>query len=103
MFGGFCYIALTVKFLIFAAMKRIAFIFIFMMFSAIAVNNTAQAQCAMCTVNAEQSVKNGNTQGKGLNNGILYLLAIPYVLITGIGILWYVKYRKKTVSYAENL
>lgn len=83
-------------------MKKIALVFIFVVFSAIAVNHTAHAQCAMCTVNAEQSVKNGNTQGKGLNNGILYLLAIPYLLITGIGILWYVKYRKKTVSYAEN-
>ena len=81
---------------IFAAMKRIAFVFIFIALSAIAVSNTASAQCAMCSVNAEQGVKNGNTQGKGLNTGILYLLAIPYVLITGIGVLWYVKYRKRT-------
>jgi hypothetical protein len=57
----------------------------------------------MCSVNAEQSVKNGNTQGKGLNNGILYLLAIPYLLITGVGILWYVKYRKKTIGYGQNI
>lgn len=56
---------------------------------------SVKAQCAMCTVTAEQSVKNGNSQGKGLNTGILYLLAIPYVLITGMGILWYVKFRKK--------
>lgn len=79
-------------------MKRIAFIFVFIMLSAIAVSNTVSAQCAMCSVNAEQSVKNGNTQGKGLNTGILYLLAIPYVLLTGIGILWYTKYRKKTIQ-----
>jgi uncharacterized membrane protein YphA (DoxX/SURF4 family) len=96
--GQFLYIS----FLIFAAMKRIAFVFIFIMLSAIAVSNTASAQCAMCSVNAEQSVKNGNTQGKGLNSGILYLLAIPYLLISGIGILWYVKYRKKSAGYAEN-
>ncbi len=57
----------------------------------------------MCTVNAEQSVKNGNSQGKGLNNGILYLLAIPYLLITGIGVLWYVKYQRKTKSPAIDL
>lgn len=63
----------------------------------------ARAQCAMCTVSAEQSVKNGNTQGKGLNSGILYLLAIPYLMISGIGVLWYLKYRKKTAGYAENL
>lgn len=61
------------------------------------------AQCAMCTVSAEQSVKNGNTQGVGLNTGIIYLLVIPYLLISGIGVLWYLKYRKKTAAYAENV
>lgn len=55
----------------------------------------AQAQCSMCSANAEMSTKNGNTQGNGLNTGILYLLAIPYLLITGVGLLWYVNYRKK--------
>lgn len=77
-------------------MKRITFVFMFIVLSVIAVSKTASAQCAMCSVNAEQGIKNGNTQGKGLNTGILYLLAIPYVLITGIGVLWYVKYRKRT-------
>lgn len=57
----------------------------------------------MCTVNAEQSVKNGNTQGKGLNSGILYLLAIPYLMISGIGVLWYLKYRKKAAGYVQNI
>ncbi|MBY0245254.1 MAG: hypothetical protein K2Q03_07360 [Sphingobacteriaceae bacterium] len=62
----------------------------------ISKTDTASAQCSMCTINAENSVKNGNTQGKGLNNGVLYLLAIPYVLITGVGFIWYKNYRKKT-------
>ncbi|QBQ40248.1 hypothetical protein [Sphingobacterium psychroaquaticum] len=52
------------------------------------------AQCAMCSLNAENSATNGNTQGKGLNDGILFLLAIPYLIAVGIGILWYKKYRK---------
>lgn len=52
------------------------------------------AQCAMCSLNAENSATNGNTQGKGLNDGILFLLAIPYIIAIGIGILWYKKYRK---------
>jgi hypothetical protein len=56
------------------------------------------AQCAMCTANAENSIKNGNTEGKGLNKGILYLLAAPYLAAAGIGILWYRNYRKKNVS-----
>ena len=53
------------------------------------------AQCAMCTLNAENSVKNGNKQGTTLNNGILYLLAAPYLASAGVGFLWYKKYRRK--------
>ena len=56
------------------------------------------AQCSMCTLNAESSVQNGNTEGKGLNNGILYLLAAPYLAIAGVGFLWYKKYRRKNVT-----
>lgn len=73
------------------------------MLSAFAVSNTASAQCAMCSVNAEQGTKNGNTQGKGLNTGILYLLAIPYVLITGVGVLWYLRYRKNATQTVSHL
>jgi hypothetical protein len=55
------------------------------------------AQCSMCTLNAENSVQNGNTQGKGLNNGILYLLAMPYIAVAAIGFIWYRRYRRKDV------
>ncbi|ALL08361.1 hypothetical protein QG516_16570 [Pedobacter gandavensis] len=79
-------------------MKKIVFIFLFMVTMVISNVPAANAQCAMCTVSAEQSVKNGNTQGNGLNSGILYLLSIPYLLITGMGILWYVKFRKKNTE-----
>jgi hypothetical protein len=58
----------------------------------------ASAQCSMCTLNAENSVQNGNSEGKGLNNGILYLLAAPYLAIAGVGFLWYKKYRRKNVT-----
>lgn len=56
-------------------------------------SNTASAQCAMCTINAEQGVENGNTQAKGLNKGVLYLMAMPYLMVAGLGFLWYKKYR----------
>ncbi len=75
------------------------FILIFLiLISIFAILPKANAQCAMCSVNAEQSVKNGNTQGKGLNAGIIYLLAIPYVLMMGLGALWYKNYRKKVAA-----
>lgn len=53
------------------------------------------AQCAMCSLNAENSTQGGNTQGKGLNNGILFLLAMPFLIGAGVGILWYTKFRHK--------
>ena len=58
----------------------------------------ASAQCAMCALNAENSVEHGNTEGKGLNNGILYLLAAPYLAIGVVGYIWYKKYRRKNIA-----
>jgi hypothetical protein len=84
-------------------MKKIAFIILLLVVCVFVMPAQVSAQCAMCTVSAEQSVQNGNTQGVGLNTGIIYLLVIPYLLISGIGALWYFKYRKKTPVYAENV
>ena len=81
--------------------KKILFI-LFILVATTAVAPQVKAQCSMCTISAEQGTKNGNTQGKGLNSGIIYLLAIPYLLITGIGILWYRNYRKKNTSPSLN-
>ena len=72
----------------------IVFIFSFIVFSAF----EAGAQCSMCAMSAENSVQNGNTQGKGLNTGILYLLAAPYLAIAAVGFIWYKKYRRKNVT-----
>ncbi|WP_202409344.1 hypothetical protein [Hufsiella arboris] len=57
-----------------------------------------QAQCAMCTLNADASVANGNTEGRGLNDGVLLLLAAPYIAVGVVGYLWYKKYRRKNVN-----
>lgn len=63
----------------------------------------AQSQCAMCSLTAQNATENGNVQGKGLNNGILFLLAMPYLAALLIGGLWYRNYRtKKTVHIDED-
>jgi hypothetical protein len=67
-------------------------------FGAIFHSSDSVAQCSMCTLNAENSVQNGNTEGNGLNRGILYLLAAPYIAIAAVGFLWYKKYRRKNVN-----
>lgn len=49
----------------------------------------AEAQCSMCRAVLE-SEADGKT-AEGINNGILYLMAIPYVIV---GALFYFVYRK---------
>lgn len=39
------------------------------------------AQCAMCKTSVESDLQNGGSIGRGLNTGILYLMAIPYVIL----------------------
>jgi len=58
---------------------------------------TVKAQCAMCTVSVESSAKSGSNVTHGLNNGIMYLLAAPYIAIAAIGYIWYKKYRRKNI------
>ena len=50
-----------------------------------------EAQCAMCRAVLES--EEGQTTAKGINNGIIYLMAIPYVLVGGVS---YFIYRKLT-------
>ncbi|WDF67860.1 hypothetical protein PQ465_16350 [Sphingobacterium oryzagri] len=74
--------------------KWLPIFFMLVLVIGISCYNEVSAQCAMCSLNAENSTTNGNTQGKGLNDGILFLLAIPYLIAVGVGVLWYKKYRK---------
>lgn len=47
------------------------------------------AQCPMCRATAETNLANGGTEGQGLNNGIMYMLGMPYLLIGTIAFLWW--------------
>ena len=58
----------------------------------------ASAQCAMCTATVESNSASGGNPTKGLNNGIMYLLAAPYLAVAIVGYIWYKKYRKKNVT-----
>ncbi|MBA4745870.1 MAG: hypothetical protein H2058_11495 [Muricauda sp.] len=49
----------------------------------------SEAQCAMCRAVVE-SESDGKT-AEAINNGIVYLMAVPYVLVAG---LFYFIYRK---------
>ena len=50
----------------------------------------AEAQCSMCRAVLES--EGDQSAAKGINDGILYLMIFPYVLIGGVG---YFIYRSK--------
>lgn len=50
------------------------------------------AQCPMCRMSAEANLKDGGTAARGLNNGILYIFAFPYILVSIIGYIWWRNY-----------
>lgn len=53
--------------------------------------DNASAQCAMCVTALEQ---NGGELAAGFNRGILFLLGMPYLVFSAIGVSWYVKRRR---------
>jgi hypothetical protein len=63
--------------------KILLFIFFFLFFIE------TNAQCAMCRAVLES--EEGQSTAEGINNGIVYLMAIPYILVGGMG---YIIYRK---------
>ncbi|GAB2985199.1 hypothetical protein GCM10027049_24620 [Mucilaginibacter puniceus] len=78
--------------------KALKFVIILFVVSLLAGSvQTISAQCAMCTVSVESNAKSGSTTTKGLNNGIMYLLAAPYLAIGVVGFVWYKKYRRKSI------
>ena len=64
-------------------------LFLFSFFYSI----TSNAQCAMCRAALESE---GNTaKAKGINDGIVYLMVIPYVLVGLVCFAVYKMYQKK--------
>ena len=77
-------------------MKKIVILLAFILSNA-----SAFAQCAMCRATVENNVSNGEAGiANGLNVGILYLFATPYLVVAVLGFLWYKKSKKKKLSKA---
>ena len=49
------------------------------------------AQCAMCKAVVEANLKEGGSAGAGLNEGILYLMAMPYIAVLLFGIFYFLQ------------
>lgn len=65
--------------------KALLFSFLFFLFSL-----SSNAQCAMCR--AALTSEGNKTKAEAVNDGIVYLMVIPYILVAGIG---YAIYRMK--------
>lgn len=67
-------------------MKKAWLLFLLTIF----ISLTADAQCAMCRAVLES--EEGQTAAEGINDGIVYLMIIPYLLIAAIGVFIYKKF-----------
>lgn len=66
---------------------------IFFLFVSCSFSLSSNAQCAMCRAALEGE---GNvTKAQAVNDGIVYLMLIPYILVALIGFAVYRIYRKK--------
>lgn len=72
-------------------MNKVVFTCFFLMTFTIKLN----AQCAMCKAAVEANLKDGGSAGAGLNEGILYLMVMPYIAMLIFGALYYLQKRKK--------
>lgn len=59
------------------------------------IGDIALAQCPMCKTSLEANRKdNVNRVGNGINNGILYLLAMPFIAVGSVGAIYVYRQRK---------
>jgi uncharacterized paraquat-inducible protein A len=70
---------------------KIRFCFLFFVFCFLPI--ASKAQCAMCRASLEST---GNvSQAEAVNDGIVYLMIIPYILVAIIGFWIYRMFKKK--------
>lgn len=69
--------------------KRESFLVLLLLFALMLLPVEGLAQCAMCRAVLESG--GSKAAAEGINNGIMYLMAVPYVLVAGV---FYLVYRK---------
>ncbi|NER12654.1 hypothetical protein GWK08_04320 [Leptobacterium flavescens] len=72
-------------------MKKLVFVIILFVFL---LPEASDAQCAMCRAVLESGEE--QSAAKGINNGIIYLMAIPYILVGALGYFIYKALRKNS-------
>jgi hypothetical protein len=71
-----------------------------LLFLALLISVTTQAQCAVCTKTALQL---GEKPAQGLNSGILYLMMTPFAIVGFIGYRWWKGNKKYEAEQQEGV
>lgn len=63
------------------------------------------AQCPMCKTALKSNVQSKNTKsvGNGINKGILFLLACPYIVVAAGGVYFYRRQKAKRMAAIQEL
>lgn len=77
--------------------KKIS-LFVFLLLGLV-LSSDVNAQCAMCKAVAESNAAAGGGEAAGLNYGIMWLMAFPYLMMVTVGVLWY-RHNKRTKAKA---
>jgi hypothetical protein len=80
---------------------KVLIVTVLLVVAGLILSNDAAAQCAMCKAASEANLKQGGGDPKGLNNGILYMLLMPYILVGSIGYWWWRNRRKEREQVIE--
>lgn len=72
------------------SLTKVSYFFVLAVF----VVFNSSAQCAMCRASLEST--GDNTKVEAVNDGIVFLMAIPYILVAIIGVVIYKMYSKKS-------
>ncbi len=78
-------------------MKKLIFSGLIFLLNLLLVSSFAYAQCAMCKQNVTNS-EEGMKLASGLNDGIVYLLVVPYLIFAGFAITIYISSRKRRAN-----
>ncbi len=68
---------------------KFKYIFLIVLFF---ITDAMLGQCAMCRAVLES--EEGQVSAKGINDGIVYLMAIPYIVVFSIAFIIYRKFKK---------
>ena len=76
----------------FVFMKNLSLTIIFLL----SLLNKVSAQCAMCKSVVESNMEGGSKIGAGLNDAILFLMAMPYLAPSNYCIWLWLRYQKRS-------